>query len=872
MPLARRGRLSTVYRLRLADGRQLALRVLPFDLPELKARYEVAREYLQQQPVPGIVGFRYVSRAVRLDQGEVLPVVAMDWAPGALLSEWVADRAERGAAADLARLAGRWLEQVRQLAAHNLVHGDLEPDNIVIDADGRLTLLDYDGLTPPALLGQPSPETGTPPFQHPGRTPETPMFDGIDHYSALVIYVALRALAADPLLWRQHRAGEPGRELLFHADDLAKPDRSPLMQQLLRSPDGQLRDLAHYLASVWRGPLAQVPDIDEVLLWCNSVEKLLGAGDFDRATQLVERLGSQEVLEAALLPRVDDAFRRVTERRALAAALTTDNLGEIQRCCESPLLEGYPAARLLVEQAHAALLTSRVLTILADSRASGHWNVFRDTWDNYADRLCPLPAAEPFRRDRAALAELEQFEQLAAGPTQDDAGIEAAFSRLDLSNHPDFIRRANQSMSGRLARMEALLELERLANRSSRQPTFEHDLALKRHWRRKGWQPDPRGEPFRNWVRSATQRVRWVRRLNRLAGSPTLAGEQRIAACMRHLPSDYLPKLARRTELARRRVEQLRLLDEALREPVSDLRLATIGAALAKLKALSLLSTETKERIALAVQRAALIARLQEAIEAAPPECDERLLSEWNAELLAPCSDADWLAPYLNMARSRAELLERLRVASDDDDEAAVACLMIDPLLADWPLKGEVVVSHQGFAERQAAVRRQRRQTLEQALVEHDAALFRNSFDRELVAELATERPHHRRTLDWLIQQEILPLQASGLAHAMDGSLHFAGQQRWRATWVWPAARIAIRCRMIVTKSKLLPHANPDDLAALYDAVVERRPFVDPAPTIEFAALPEWDGASVYVWAIVEIGSERFYSEPLAVGRLSAAE
>ena len=66
---------------------------------------------------------------------------------------------------------------------------------------GRFTLVDYDCLAVPALMGQTNLEVGLPAYQHPGRAAGTTLFPGLDNFSALVIYVALRALAAEPSLW-----------------------------------------------------------------------------------------------------------------------------------------------------------------------------------------------------------------------------------------------------------------------------------------------------------------------------------------------------------------------------------------------------------------------------------------------------------------------------------------------------------------------------------------------------------------------------------------------------------------------------------------------------------------------------------------------
>ena len=79
--------------------------------------------------------------------------------------------------------------------------------------------------------------------------------------------------------------------MLFRREDFAAPDSSALYHDLRHSPDEQVRDLSYYLFQLVGYRLHDIPPIDEVLLWCNSLDELLEQRDWDKALQLAARMG-----------------------------------------------------------------------------------------------------------------------------------------------------------------------------------------------------------------------------------------------------------------------------------------------------------------------------------------------------------------------------------------------------------------------------------------------------------------------------------------------------------------------------------------------------------------------------------------------------
>ena len=70
----------------------------------------------------------------------------------------------------------------------------------MVQRDGNIRLVDYDGMFLPQFRGARSPELGHTNYQHPLRTAEN--YDAsVDNFPSLVIYLSLLAIAADPGLW-----------------------------------------------------------------------------------------------------------------------------------------------------------------------------------------------------------------------------------------------------------------------------------------------------------------------------------------------------------------------------------------------------------------------------------------------------------------------------------------------------------------------------------------------------------------------------------------------------------------------------------------------------------------------------------------------
>ena len=113
-----------------------------------------------------------------------------------------------------------------------IAHNDLQHGNVMVQADGSIRLVDYDGMYLPEFRGERSPELGHKNYQHPQRSAEH-YDENVDNFPSLVIYVSLLAVAADAGLWDFHDEDN----LILTRKDYADPGSSEVFGRLKRSSD-----------------------------------------------------------------------------------------------------------------------------------------------------------------------------------------------------------------------------------------------------------------------------------------------------------------------------------------------------------------------------------------------------------------------------------------------------------------------------------------------------------------------------------------------------------------------------------------------------------------------------------------------------------
>ena len=239
------GQFASVYELD-ASRSKWAIKCFLRNTPDLHSRYASIAEHLATVTLPYFVAFDYIESGIRI-RGHFFPIVRMEWIDGLPLNEYV--ERSRSDPTALKQLERQWVCLLNDLRSVNIAHADLQHGNVLVDRDGNLRLIDYDGMWVPQLADKGSHEIGHPDYQCPSRTGED--FDAdIDRFAGDVILIALRALARRPELWDRYDNGE---NLLFKRFDFVEPDDSELFKELRKLDDDEINPRLDYLITACGG-------------------------------------------------------------------------------------------------------------------------------------------------------------------------------------------------------------------------------------------------------------------------------------------------------------------------------------------------------------------------------------------------------------------------------------------------------------------------------------------------------------------------------------------------------------------------------------------------------------------------------------------
>ncbi|MDX1547985.1 MAG: RIO1 family regulatory kinase/ATPase [Rhodothermales bacterium] len=265
MPVVMTGNVAAAFRME-AGGREVAIRCFTRsrDFQALARRYEALSALQQRTHMPGLAACRYLPEGLLVGT-RAMGIVEMEWIDGLHLHRYVARHVDRPEA--LRCIAEQWRVMMARLETARLAHGDLSDGNVLVDAAGRVRLIDYDGIYLPELAGLPSGEMGKTNYQHPARLREEGRGGGyfgenMDAFAALVIYLSLLAVADDLTRWPRYHVGD---NLIFRQDDFEAPGATPIWDELAASDNRELQRLADALADYCTAPIETLPPLEHTV-------------------------------------------------------------------------------------------------------------------------------------------------------------------------------------------------------------------------------------------------------------------------------------------------------------------------------------------------------------------------------------------------------------------------------------------------------------------------------------------------------------------------------------------------------------------------------------------------------------------------------
>jgi len=214
------------------DGQSWAVRLLLRNQDAVEKRY-AAISKLRKNQRRYLLDTEYLPKEIFVQNlNNHFPVILIKWVDGENLSEYLFQACKNSDTEAIGNTAEMVREMRSYMRQHEIAHGDLSPENIMVTGKGKdrkLVLVDYDSMYLPVIADLPC-DVGRGKLQHPKR-PEKPLSIGkwADEMAYMIYDAGLSALSKHPEL-----GVDPGlfeQKFLVSVDELLLR-ASPIIEKL----------------------------------------------------------------------------------------------------------------------------------------------------------------------------------------------------------------------------------------------------------------------------------------------------------------------------------------------------------------------------------------------------------------------------------------------------------------------------------------------------------------------------------------------------------------------------------------------------------------------------------------------------------------
>jgi hypothetical protein len=230
IPMTISGNFAMIAKLH-SEYRDLGIRMPLRRFQNMRFRYEAIAKAVRNLP-HRFAEVQYQNEGVTID-GRKYPIWKMSWIDGLTLGDFLVQSLGNDQALSLLLADLRLL--MLEMERHNLAHGDLSVDNIMI-ANNNLILVDYDNMYTPELDTLSPIAIGDPHLQHPQMVAEPFFGPMIDRFTAIALYLSLSAIRHNPRFYFDYGP------FIFRKPDYLDPSRSRVFDQLQK-----IEPLAEYV-------------------------------------------------------------------------------------------------------------------------------------------------------------------------------------------------------------------------------------------------------------------------------------------------------------------------------------------------------------------------------------------------------------------------------------------------------------------------------------------------------------------------------------------------------------------------------------------------------------------------------------------------
>ena len=151
-------------------------------------------------------------------------------------------------------------------------------------------------------------------------------------------------------------------------------------------------------------------------------------------------------------------------------------------------------------------------------------------------------------------------------------------------------------------------------------------------------------------------------------------------------------------------------------------------------------------------------------------------------------------------------------------------------------------------------------------------AAFGTIFDARLIRRHRELFAPHAERLRRFIEREILPLEGLKMGPALArASLLHVDDEQYQVRWTWPQQRFSDACILAICPQQPEAGDDPNQILVYHRLPIDRGSWEAGGGNRQIHAPPEWSEGIVIVWALVDLGFEKFVSHPLVLGRVCDA-
>lgn len=219
LPIMVNGSSSVVFKmLNEQNGMFYAIKCFTKDQEGRAETYQKIAKVLHHISSPYFVPVRYFEKELSVTTGQStetdFPVLLIDWVEGKPLDKYLFDNTDNQYVLDI--LTYRFSLLASWLGSTHIIHGEIKPENILVDEDGSLVLVDYDGMYVPNIEELDTCEQES---SNKSRSlyKESVFMDSTDDYPLIAILLSLKIISHNPNIIKERFIFD---YLLFNNDDI----------------------------------------------------------------------------------------------------------------------------------------------------------------------------------------------------------------------------------------------------------------------------------------------------------------------------------------------------------------------------------------------------------------------------------------------------------------------------------------------------------------------------------------------------------------------------------------------------------------------------------------------------------------------------